>query len=134
MRESSLTSLRVLVVDDNADTASILTMLLRMWGHDVCMAHDGPSAVEAARDFLPDAVILDVGLPLMDGFAVAARLRALPRFARTLIVGSSGYCRESDRQRATEVGMDHYFIKPFDPLRIGAILDSFRSTVQAVPA
>lgn len=134
MRESSANSLRVLVVDDNADTASVLSMLLRMWGHEVRSAHDGPSAIEAADKFLPDAVILDVGLPLMDGFAVASRLRALPRFTRTLIVGSSGYSRESDRQRAVEVGMDHYFVKPFDPLRIGAILDSFRSTLQAVSA
>ena len=134
MRGPSDTSLRVLVVDDNVDTAKILAMLLRMWGHEVRTTHDGPSALEIARDFRPDAVLLDIGLPRMDGFEVAAELRSLPDFERILIVGSSGYSRDSDRRRAAEVGMDRYFVKPFDPWQLESILEAHRASIEAVPA
>ena len=104
-----------------------------MWGHEVRTTHDGPSALELAAEFRPDAVLLDIGLPRMDGFEVAERLRALPEFERTLIVGSSGYSRESDRRRAAEVGIDLYFVKPFDPWQLESILDSHRATLEADP-
>jgi two-component system CheB/CheR fusion protein len=134
MRGPSDSPLRVLVVDDNADTAAIFAMLLRIWGHEVRTTHDGPSALELAQEFRPDAVLLDIGLPNMDGFEVAAHLRSLPEFARILIVGSSGYSRESDRRRAGEVGIDLYLVKPFDPWQLESILDSHRATLEAVPA
>lgn len=132
MRGSSDTPLRVLIVDDNTDTAGSLSVLLRMWGHEVRSTHDGRSALELCMEFRPDAVVLDIGLPHMDGFEVATRLRALPDFERTLIVGSSGYSREADRQRAAEVGIDVYFVKPFDPWRLESILDAHRSTREAI--
>ena len=134
MRGPSHSPLRVLIVDDNVDTAGSLAMLLRMWGHDVQMTHDGPSVLEVALEFRPDVVVLDIGLPQMDGFEVAARLRALPDFERTLIVGSSGYSRESDRRRADEVGINLYFVKPFDPWRLESILDSHRASLEPIPA
>lgn len=126
--------LRVLIVDDNIDTAGSLALLLRMWGHEVRATHDGISAVEVAMEFRPDAVILDIGLPHIDGFEVAARLRALPDFERTLIVASSGYSREIDRLRASEVGIEHYFVKPFDPWRLESILASHRTTREPILA
>lgn len=134
MRGSSDTPLRVLIVDDNTDTAGSLSVLLRMWGHEVRSTHDGRSALDFCMEFRPDAVVLDIGLPHMDGFEVATRLRALPDFERTLIVGSSGYSREADRQRAAEVGINVYFVKPFDPWRLESILEAHRATREAVPA
>src|SRR5437868_733606 len=114
MRGSAATPLRVLVVDDNEDTALNLAFLLRLWDHEVRVAHDGPSAIEAARDFAADAVVLDIGLPHMDGFEVARQLRAFPELSGILIVGASGYGRDKDRRRAAEVGIDFYLVKPFD--------------------
>jgi two-component system CheB/CheR fusion protein len=105
-----------------------------MWGHEVRMTHDGLSALELAREFRPDAVVLDIGLPHLDGFGVAAQLRERPEFERTLIVGSSGYSRESDRLRAAEVGINLYFVKPFDPNRLESILEAHRATLEAIPA
>ncbi len=134
MRGPSDSSLRVLVVDDNIDTAGIFALLLRMWGHEVSTSHDGPSALKLAREFRPDAVLLDIGLPHMDGFEVAAQLRSHPEFAGVLIVGSSGYSRESDRRRAQEVGIDLYLVKPFDPWQLESILNAHRPTPEAVPA
>lgn len=134
MRGPSDLPLRVLIVDDNLDTAGSLALLLRMWGHEVRTTHDGLSALEAAAQFHPDAVVLDIGLPVLDGFEVASRLRAQPEFARTLIVGSSGYSRESDRRRAAEVGINLYFVKPFDPWRLESILSTHRTKLEPVPA
>jgi two-component system CheB/CheR fusion protein len=87
-----------------------------------------------ACDFRPDAVLLDIGLPRMDGFEVAARLRALPDFERILIVAASGYGGENDRLRASQVGIDLYLVKPFDPWQLAPILDSHRASSVAVPA
>src|SRR5688500_13011309 len=109
--------LRVLVVDDNIDTAQSLSWLLESSGHEVRAAHRGLDAIDAALDFRPDAVLLDVGLPDVDGFEVARRLRALPGFERTLLIAATGYSRDHHRRRAAEAGFDHYLIKPFDPAR-----------------
>jgi CheY-like chemotaxis protein len=133
MRGSPTAPLRVLVVDDNEDTALSFAFLLRTWGHEVRVVHDGPSAVEAARDFQPEAVLLDLGLPRLDGFEVARRLRLLPESGRTLIVASSGYSRDSDRQRASEVGIDFYLVKPYDPWQLEQLLAEYGAPV-SVPA
>ncbi len=135
MRGPADSPLRVLIVDDNVDTAGSLAILLRMWGHEVCTTHDGHSALDKAGEFRPDVVLLDIGLPHLDGFEVAARLRLRPDCARILIVGLSGFSRESDRHRAGEVGIDLYFVKPFDPWKLESILESHRATLgEAIPA
>jgi PAS domain S-box-containing protein len=105
--------LRVLVVDDNVDAAKMLGHLLRMAGHHVSMAHDGPAALAAASAAPLDLVLLDIGLPSMDGYAVAARLRA-EGHAATVLVALTGYGREDDIRRSRDAGFDHHLVKPID--------------------
>ena len=96
--------LRVLVVDDNEDTAASLAFLSGAWGPEVRVAHDGPAALDAALEFRPDAVVLDVGLPRMDGFEVARRLRLVPGLERALLIASTGFSGEGDHLLAAEAG------------------------------
>jgi PAS domain S-box-containing protein len=105
-------SCRVLVVDDNVDAAESMSLLLRASKHDVRMAHDGLAAIEVARAFQPQAVLLDIGLPGLDGHEVAKRLRVQLVDARPVLVAMTGYGQESDRQRSLEAGFDHHLVKP----------------------
>jgi PAS domain S-box-containing protein len=106
---------RILIVDDNADSARGLARLLKLLGHDVRTAHDGPGAVAVARDYRPDTVLLDIGLPGMDGYEVARQLRGDEACRDCTIVAVSGYGREDDRRRGREAGFDHHLVKPIDP-------------------
>jgi CheY-like chemotaxis protein/two-component sensor histidine kinase len=114
-------SLRVLVVDDNADAATSMALLLRAAGHVTEAAHDGPAAVAAAERFRPDVVLLDIGLPGMDGYEVARRLRAAGDGRRPLLVAVTGYGGDVVRRRATEAGFDHHLVKPVDPEAVQAL-------------
>jgi PAS domain S-box-containing protein len=105
---------RLLVVDDNVDSAEILARLLRKSGHDVRTAYTGPTALEAAVDHLPDVVLLDIGLPGLNGYEVARRLRQDPRLEGVLLVAMTGYGQESDLQLAKEAGFDRHLVKPVD--------------------
>jgi CheY-like chemotaxis protein len=113
--------LRVLVVDDNVDAAKMLGHLLRMAGHEVSLAHDGPAALAAASAAPLDLVLLDIGLPSMDGYAVAARLRA-EGHAATVLVALTGYGREDDVRRSREAGFDHHLTKPIDFAQLRPII------------
>jgi signal transduction histidine kinase/CheY-like chemotaxis protein len=115
-------SRRVLVVDDNRDSADSLALLLRLAGHAVQVAYDGRAALEAARAAPPEAVLLDIGLPGMDGYAVARRLREELGAQRVLLVAISGYGQEDDRVRSREAGFDHHLVKPVDPDAVRALL------------
>ncbi len=95
---------RVLVVDDNMDAATTLSELIKLWGHEVYTTYDGPSAIEAAPTYLPDIILLDIGLPGMDGYEVAQRLRQEPRLSKTLLIALTGYGQEKDQQYSQEVG------------------------------
>jgi len=105
---------RVLVVDDNQDAAELLADSLRALGHTARVALDGPAAVDAAIEFRPDVALLDLGLPVMDGFEVADRLKAQPGLARIQLVAITGYGQEIDQRRTRERGFDGHFIKPVD--------------------
>lgn len=106
-------SLRVLVVEDNVDAADSLSMLLRLFGHDVQVARTGPTALEMASTTRPEVVLLDIGLPGMDGYQVAKRLREQPEFKAVMLCALTGYTpSEADRLRHQESGFDHYFVKP----------------------
>jgi two-component system CheB/CheR fusion protein len=99
-------SARVLVVDDIPDVAESLAALLTAFGHDVRTAHDGARALEEARAFRPEIVLLDIGLPGMDGYEVARRLRGEPGLERIVLAAVSGYGQEEDRRRSTEAGFE----------------------------
>jgi len=112
---------RILIVDDNADSVAGLARLLRRKGYEVETAHDGPSALKAATARRPAFVLLDIGLPGMDGYQVAERLRTLLD-ERVVICAVSGYGREEDRRRGKDAGFDHHLIKPVDLDAIMALL------------
>ncbi|MDL2717881.1 MAG: response regulator [Acidobacteriota bacterium] len=105
---------RILVVDDNVDAALTLAELLALEGHETHVAHDGPSAVDAARRLSPDVAILDIGLPGFDGHEVARRLRAEPALKGVLLVALSGWVQPDDRTRSREAGFDHHLAKPVE--------------------
>jgi signal transduction histidine kinase/DNA-binding response OmpR family regulator len=113
---------RVLVVDDNVDAAESLALYLRATGCEVCVAHDGPSALQAAESFRPAAALLDIGLPHMDGYELAGRFRARPGGEGVLLVAVTGYGRPEDRARAREAGFDHHFTKPVEPEALDRLL------------
>jgi CheY-like chemotaxis protein len=117
---------RVLVVDDNQDAADSLAVFLRLTGHEVRTAADGPAALEAAREFRPDGVILDIGLPGLDGCEVARRLRQDPDLAGALLVALTGYALEADRRRCLEAGFDGFLAKPADPQQVRLLLAEAR--------
>jgi len=110
-------ALRVLVVDDNEDAANALGQVLELSGHQVTLAHDGPGAIAAAAATPPELVLLDIGLPGMDGYAVAERLRAAGH-ERAALVAISGYGQDDDVRKSSEAGFDHHLVKPVD----GAVL------------
>jgi PAS domain S-box-containing protein len=106
---------RILLVEDNEDAAAALAELLRIWGHRVEVVHDGPSALRAARAEPPDLVLLDIGLPGMDGYEVARALRELPGLGAVTLVALTGYGQDSDRLRSSLAGIDHHLVKPVAP-------------------
>jgi CheY-like chemotaxis protein len=116
----------VLVVDDNADAANSMAMLLRAAGHVTEAAHDGPAAVAAAGRFRPDVVLLDIGLPGLDGYEVARRLRATEDGDRRLLVAVTGYGGDEVRRLAAEAGFDRHLVKPVDPEDVHTLLRSAR--------
>ncbi len=112
-------SLRVLVVEDNVDTADSLSLLLRLYGHDVQVARSGTAALELAAACRPDVVLLDIGLPGMDGHQVAKHLRQLPEFNDVIMCALTGYTpSEADRERQQETGFNHYYVKPVDVTKL----------------
>lgn len=113
---------RILVVDVCQDTAHSLAVLLDLWGYDVYSAHDGRKALEMVAVCRPDAVILDIGLPGMNGFDLAQAIRQKEGGARILLVAQTGYGQEGYRRRSREVGIDHYLLKPVDPEELRQLL------------
>jgi PAS domain S-box-containing protein len=109
-------SRRVLVVDDNMDAALSLAMLFEGEGHYVCTTRDGASALEIARTFRPEIVLLDIGLPRMDGYEVAKRLREQPETRDTFLIALTGYGQEEDRRRTAQAGFNAHLTKPADPV------------------
>jgi CheY-like chemotaxis protein len=105
---------RILVVDDNVDAAESLALLLQVKGHDVEVAHDGPTAIKTAEVYRPDVVLLDIGLPRMDGYQVARKIREQSWGSNALVVALTGYGREEDRQRSAAAGFNAHLVKPAD--------------------
>jgi len=115
-------SLRVLVVDDNVDAAESLGVLLKVSGHDIRTAYDGPTALEAAFDYRPQVVLLDIGLPGIDGYGVAKRLRQDSDLKGVMLVAMTGYGQEPDRKLSQDAGFNHHLVKPADFAELQQIL------------
>jgi CheY-like chemotaxis protein len=113
---------RILLADDNVDFSSSLATLLRGLGHELLVAEDGLRALEAAPSFQPDFAFLDIGLPGLNGYALARALRANPATGETVLVAVTGWGQERDRQLAHEAGFDHHLVKPVEPARIREVL------------
>jgi len=122
-------SLRVLVVDDNVDLASTMSMLVQESGHEVRMAYDGSTALEAALDYRPHVMLLDIGLPGLNGLEVAQRIRQQPALQHIVLVALTGYGQESDRQHSQEAGFDHHMVKPADFEKVLQILTDVSASV-----
>jgi CheY-like chemotaxis protein len=105
---------RILVVDDNEDQVQSLVKLLKLLGHEVDSAHDGLSALETAVAFAPDLALVDIGLPRMNGYEVARRIRANPALQHVMLVAQTGWGQEEDRHRSQEAGFDRHLVKPVE--------------------
>jgi PAS domain S-box-containing protein len=117
---------RILVVDDNEDGAFMLAQLLSAAGHTTHIEHNGPAALDAARTFAPDVAFLDIGLPVMDGYELAERLREMPGLEQVTLIALTGYGQASDRARARMAGFDHHLVKPVDVAAITEVLADAR--------
>ena len=120
---------RILVIDDNMDSANTLARLLSRQGHDVRTVYDGPAAIEAAREHRPEFVLLDIGLPGMDGYQVATRLRQ--ENEDSILIALSGYEQESDRERSRAAGFHHHLVKPVEHGILAELLANVRAQASA---
>jgi CheY-like chemotaxis protein len=113
---------RVLVVDDNVDSADSIAMLLQVSGHEVRVAYSGQDALETAVEYQPDIILLDIGLPGMDGYEVARRLRAHPQLREVKLIAVTGYGQDADRLQSQEAGFDYHLVKPVDAQKLEELL------------
>jgi CheY-like chemotaxis protein len=105
---------RILVVDDNVDSAESMAMMLKLSGHDVAMAHDGLEAVNLAQEFQPDLALLDLGMPKLDGYEAARSIRRQPWGQGIMLVALTGWGQAEDKRRSREAGFDAHLVKPVD--------------------
>jgi signal transduction histidine kinase len=128
---ASTAARRILLADDNRDALETLARLLQLGGHEIYKAVDGVQALEAATRVRPDLVLLDIGMPGMDGYEVARRIRSQPWGRAARLVALSGWGQESDRKRSREAGFDSHCIKPLDPQRLSMLLASLSTPAGA---
>jgi two-component system, sensor histidine kinase len=121
---------RILVVEDNADAREVLVSALRLDGHEMHEASDGQAGLEIALRLVPDVALIDVGLPGLDGYQVAQRIRASEAGATMLLVALTGYGQADDRRRALAAGFDVHLVKPVESERIAEVLRSARSATR----
>jgi CheY-like chemotaxis protein len=121
-------ALKVLVVDDNMDAATGLSRLLQAYDYEVCHTYDGASAKKLALEFVPDVVLLDIGLPLINGYDVAKWIRQEQKLKQVVLVALTGYGLESDRKRSLEAGFNHHLVKPVDFANVRSILSAVAAT------
>jgi len=118
---------RTLVVDDNVDAASSLATLLRLAGHEVRTAHDGLEGVKAAAAFRPDVILLDIGMPRLNGYDACRRIREQPWGKGMVIVALTGWGQEEDKRRSSEAGFNQHMVKPVDPATLEKLLVGLES-------
>jgi len=122
---------RILVVDDNHDSALSLAMMLSIMGHETRTAHDGESAVSTAESFLPDVILLDIGLPKLNGYEVASRIRESAWGHSMFLIAVTGWGQEEDRKRSSEVGLNVHMVKPVEPAALERLLSELHSKQDA---
>lgn len=122
MNATTTTRHRVLVVDDNQDGAESMTFLLQSMGQEVTTAHDGLEAVERAESFRPRIVLMDIGLPKLNGYEAAKRIRDMPGGGEIVMVALTGWGQDEDRRRSQEAGFDHHWVKPVDLQKLRELL------------
>jgi CheY-like chemotaxis protein/anti-sigma regulatory factor (Ser/Thr protein kinase) len=127
LRGSRLRQLKVLVVDDNADAAAMIAEALSTFGDITRTALDGPSALDVAKEFRPDVALLDIGLPVMDGYELGERLLSASADGRPVLIAITGYGQENDRARSTSCGFSAHMIKPVDLRKLNTLLDQVAS-------
>jgi CheY-like chemotaxis protein len=132
VKEATARSLKVLVVDDNIDAAQSLAILIELCTHVSRVAHSGPEAIAVAREFQPNVVFLDIGLPGMSGYEVASTLRGDACFGQPAVVAMSGW--QEDKARSHEVGLVAHLLKPFDPAKLQSILLELSATLVSANA
>jgi len=120
---------RILVADDNSDALESLATLLELGGHEVFSAANGALALESAERNLPEVALLDIGMPKLDGYEVARRIRAQPWGRRITLVALTGWGQESDRRRSGEAGFDSHLVKPLDLDKLTALLERLPASV-----
>ena len=114
--------LRILVVDDNEDGANSLGQMLEMMGNEVRVAHDGLAAIEAAEESRPQVILLDIGMPKLDGYDACRRIREQPWGKDTLVVALTGWGQDEDRRRTSEAGFDYHLVKPVESGQLVKVL------------
>jgi CheY-like chemotaxis protein len=124
---------QVLVVDDHEDAADVLAAFFKSHGYETHTACDGESALREAQRLAPDAIVLDIGLPDIDGFEVARRLRADPRTRDAVLLALTGWSQESDKRRAVEAGFDHHMTKPASPPALERLLSEALEKKRGLP-
>jgi CheY-like chemotaxis protein len=129
-QNTDFSGLRVLVVEDNADCAHSEAMLLRLLGHEVEVARDGPTAVALAKRQEPDVVLLDIGLPGIDGWAVAQAIQEHATVKRPFVIAISGFGQKEDLHNSMNVGIDLHLVKPVDPDYLKSVLRRFQRVIR----
>jgi CheY-like chemotaxis protein len=120
--------LRILVADDNPDSAASLSLLLSILGYETRATHDGMEAFEAATEFRPDVALLDIGMPRLNGFDLARRLRGETWGRNIVLIAVTGWGQTEDRQKTLEAGFDHHLVKPVDPTALTKLLATVAKT------
>ena len=120
--EPSPINRRVLVVDDNVGACKLLSLMIKLLGHDVSSASNGEEAVARAREFRPDIIFMDLGMPIMDGYAAAQAIRREAWGENVTLVALTGWGQDVDRERTKEAGFDHHLVKPVEPKLVREIL------------
>jgi CheY-like chemotaxis protein len=119
--------LRILIVDDNRDSADMLATLLKSSGHETCTANDGLAAVDAAANLQPDVIFMDIGLPVLNGYEAARRIRELQCDKKPVLVALTGWGQDADRRRSESAGFDAHLVKPVDDRVLGKLLVELRN-------
>jgi CheY-like chemotaxis protein len=128
--EQTLKGLHILIVEDDEDTANTTAMLLRRYGHEVRIAPDGPAALQAAKDRLPDVVLVDIGLPGMDGYEVAMKIGEQPNEKRPLFIAVTGFGSEGYYRLSQDATIDVHLLKPVKPEQLEKLLRKFQAVIK----